>query len=77
MGGMDAKHIPLAGPAQVPFDVADAIDSVARNPAERHSGGNGALDHRGASCGLVAKATSLGTDVAFRRAGSSVQPFGK
>jgi hypothetical protein len=51
MIGIDAEYIAFTGLAEVPLDIADPIDAIARNPT--------------------------GTYVAFRRAGSSVQPFGK
>ncbi len=44
MIGSDAKHIALAGPAQHPFNCANAIDAIGGDPGERRRR-DGALDH--------------------------------
>ena len=56
MIGVDAEHIAFAGLAQVALDIADAIDAIGRNPAERHASRKGALDHLGRKLRLGRKA---------------------
>src|SRR5947208_12054773 len=45
MIGIDAEYIAFTGLAEVPLDIADPIDAIARNPTERHASRKGALDH--------------------------------
>src|SRR5438034_2888367 len=45
MIGIDAEYIAFTGLAEVPLDIADPIDAIARNPTERHVSRKGALDH--------------------------------
>src|SRR5215475_11184464 len=45
MIGIDAEYIAFTGLAEVPLDIADPIDAIGRNPAERHASRKGALDH--------------------------------
>src|SRR5438067_8020214 len=45
MIGIDAEYIAFTGLAEVPLDIADPIDAIARNPTERHTSRKGALDH--------------------------------
>lgn len=45
MIGGNAGHITFANLAQIPLDVADAIDAVARNPGKWDARRNGARDH--------------------------------
>ena len=77
MGGVDAEHVALAGAAQVALDIADAIDRIGRHPAKRHRAAIARSIIAAASRGFVAKLTSLGTEAAFRRTGSSAQLFGR
>src|SRR6187401_70744 len=56
MIGIDAEDIAFTGLAQVPLDIADPIDAIARNPAERHASCKSALDHLGCKLGLGRKA---------------------
>jgi len=55
MGGADAKHITLAGAAQVSLDVADTIDRIAGYPSEWNRGGNGTHNHPGCELRLGRK----------------------
>ena len=77
MIGIDAEYIAFTGLAEVPLDIADPIDAIGRNPTERRASRKGALDHLDRKLRLGRKADVVRTDVAFRRGGSSVQPFGK
>src|SRR5260370_20068585 len=45
MIGIDAEYIAFTGLAEVPLDIADPIDAIGRNPAERHASCKSALDH--------------------------------
>src|SRR4029077_9409804 len=45
MIGIDAEYIAFTGLAEVPLDIADPIDAIARNPTERRASRKGALDH--------------------------------
>ena len=56
MIGVDAEYIAFAGMAQVPLDVADAVDAIGRNPAERYAGRGRALYHLGRKPRLGRKA---------------------
>src|SRR5271169_2294600 len=47
MIGIDAEYIAFTGLAEVPLDIADPIDAIGRNPAERHASCKSALDHLG------------------------------
>src|SRR5437762_10903393 len=56
MIGIDAEYIAFTGLAEVPLDIADPIDAIARNPAERHASCKSALDHLGCKLRLGRKA---------------------
>src|SRR5271170_1462681 len=56
MIGIDAEYIAFPGLAEVPLDIADPIDAIGRNPAERHASRKGALDHLGCKLRLGRKA---------------------
>lgn len=45
MIGGDAEHIAFASLAQIPLDVADAVDRIACDPGEGDARRNGARDH--------------------------------
>ena len=77
MTAIDAKYIAFTGLAQVPLDIADPIDAIGRNPAERHASHEGALDHLGCKLRLGRKADVARHVCGLQGAGSSVQPFGK
>ncbi len=57
--GVDAQHIALALAAQQHLQVANAIDAVGRNPAERRARRHGALDHRHGQRRLGGKARPI------------------
>src|SRR5260370_22314238 len=56
MIGIDAEYIAFTGLAEVPLDIADPIDAIGRNPAERHASCKSALDHLGRKLRLGRKA---------------------
>src|ERR1700685_475770 len=56
MIGIDAEYIAFTGLAEVPLDIADPIDAIGRNPAERHASCKSALDHLGRKLGVGRKA---------------------
>src|SRR5208282_3409977 len=56
MIGIDAEYIAFTGLAQLPLDIADPIDAISCNPAERHASCKGALDHLGCKLRLGRKA---------------------
>ena len=64
-------------PGVVPFDIADTINRVARYPSEWHRVAIALFDHPDCQLRLGGKHHVTGTYVAFRRAGSSVQLFGR
>ena len=68
MSAADAEDIAFASSAQLLFNMANTIDSIARNPPEWSGHCDSARNPFAASCGLVAKPASGGTYAAFRRA---------
>jgi len=58
MTGIDAKYIAFTGLAQVPLDIADPLDAIGRNPAERHA------SHEGVYCGPVLRHAAEPTQAA-------------
>ena len=74
MSAADAEHVAFAGPAQVLFDVANAVDGITGNPLEGHGRRDRSGDHSPRKLRLGFKA-DIGRHVGGFQAISIVGPF--